>query len=254
MSLIEGANATSKSPVSWHVYYEGVPGPAIFLNTATKYLDNFALMRNFYDDAAAGMLANLNVLDANIRDEWGGGDDFHPPSDPQVGDQFLATVVQALMASPQWPHMALFITFDEHGGLYDHVPPPRACAPDNLLPVVKDGETPYDFAQYGFRVPLIVISPYAKPHYVSHVVSDHTSITRFVEARFHLPAMSARDANADPLYDLFDFTKPALLTPPALPTPTPDAQKLADCQAQFPLKSTNYFPDMAGQAPPDMGM
>ena len=253
MSLIESANATRKHPVTWHLYYEGVPGPGIFLDTLTKYLDNVSLAKNFYSDAAAGMLSNLNILDANIRDEWGGGDDFHPPGDVQVGDQFLAGVVQAVTTSPQWKHLALFITFDEHGGLYDHVPPPRACAPDDLAPVVKDGETQYDFAQYGFRVPLIVVSPYARPHFVSHVVSDHTSIMRFVEARFGLPAMSARDANADPLYDLFDFRHAALLHPPPLPTPVPDAQKLADCQAKYPLKSINFFPDMAGAPPPDMG-
>ncbi len=252
MTLFEGYNAAHKSsPVSWHVYYEGVPGPAIFLDTATKYLDNFTRFQSFLDDAAAGMLSNVNIVDANIRDEWGGGDDFHPPGDVQVADAFLAQLVDALVKSPQWPHLALFITFDEHGGLYDHVPPPKACAPDDIAPMVKQGETQFDFAQLGFRVPLIAVSPYAKPHHVSHVVSDHTSIMRFIEARFRLPAMTARDANADPLYDLFDFQHAALKTPPALPKPTPDAQKLSDCQAQYPLKPNNLLPDMAAP-PPDM--
>jgi phospholipase C len=67
------------------------------------------------------------------------------------------------------------------------------------------------------------------------VVADHTSILRFIEARFHLPSLTKRDANADPLYDLFDFSRPALLTPPPLPTPPVDAQKLSACQSQFPL-------------------
>jgi phospholipase C len=254
MSLLEDYNAAhEKSPVTWHIYYEGVPGPAIFLDTATKYLDNITRFQSFLDDTAAGMLSNVNILDANIRDEWGGGDDFHPPGDPQVGEAFLAQIVDALTHSPQWPHMALFITFDEHGGLYDHVPPPKACAPDSLAPTGNNGvPAPYDFAQLGFRVPLIVVSPYARPHFVSHVVSDHTSILRFIEARFRLPALTARDANADPLYDLFDFKKAALKTPPPLPTPTPDAQKLADCEAKYPLKSIDFLGDMA--TPPDMGM
>lgn len=255
MSLIEAANGTRKHPITWRLYYEGVPGAGIFINTLTRYLDNVLPAKNFYEDAAAGQLAQVTVLDANLRDEWGGGDDFHPPGDVQVGDQFLAGVVQALTQSPQWKHLALFITFDEHGGLYDHVPPPTACAPDDLPPVNKDGsDAHYDFARYGFRVPLIVVSPYARPHYVSHVVSDHASIMRFVEARFGLPAMTARDANAAPLYDLFDFAHARLLHPPPLPTPTPDPQKLADCQAKYPLKSTNFFPDMAGAPPPDMAM
>src|SRR5262249_17980817 len=157
----------------------------------TKYLDNVTLAKSFFDDAAAGMLSNVNILDANLRDEWGGGDDYHPPSDIQKGEEFLASVVEALTHSPQWPHLALFGTFHAHGGLYDHVPPPKACAPDALLPIVAAGETQYDFAQYGFRVPLLVVSPYARPHYVSHRVSDHASIMRFVEARFRLVALSA---------------------------------------------------------------
>jgi phospholipase C len=250
MAIIETANAQTKSPITWHVYYEGVPGPGIFLDTLTKYLDNVSLAKSFFDDAAAGLLSNVNILDANLRDEWGGGDDYHPPADIQKGEEFVASVVEALTHSPQWPHLALFITFDEHGGLYDHVPPPKACPPDALLPIVPAGETQYDFAQYGFRVPLLVVSPYARPHYVSHRVSDHTSIMRFVEARFRLPAMSGRDANADSLYDLFDFDKPALLQAPSLPTPPIDQAKLQDCETRYPLKPINFYPDMA--APPDM--
>jgi phospholipase C len=251
MTIVDDFNAKNKaSPVSWHVYYEGVPNIAIFIDTLSSHLDNVSLFKSFAADAAAGMLANIVFVDPNTRDEWGGGDDDHPPGDPQMGDTFLAGVVQTLQASPQWPHMAIIITFDEHGGLYDHVAPPKGCAPDALLPMVPAGQPQHDFAQLGFRVPLIVISPYAKAHYVSHKVTDHTSIIRFVEQRFKLPAMSARDANADPLSDLFDFSKPAQLKPPSLPTPPVDQQKLMDCEQQFPLKATNFFPDMG--APPDM--
>lgn len=250
MTNIEDYNAKSKTPITWHIYYESVPGLGIFLDTFTKYIDDISLMKYFADDAAAGRLSNINFIDPNLRDEWGGGNDYHPPGDVQMGDQFLSTLISTATKSPQWPHMAIFIVFDEHGGLYDHVPPPKACAPDDIAPIVGPGEEAFDFAQYGFRVPLIVVSPYAKPHYVSHVVSDHTSITRFVESRFHLPAMTARDANADPLYDLFDFHKPALLSAPSLPEPPVDQAKLDECKAKYPLEPTNFFPDMG--APPDM--
>ena len=84
------------------------------------------------------------------------------------------------------------------------------------------------------RVPLIVVSPYAKPHFVSHAVYDHTSITRFIETRFKLPALTKRDANADPLTDLFDFKKAAFKKPPTLPTPTVDPQHLDDCISAIP--------------------
>src|SRR5690606_2130750 len=104
---------------------------------------------------------------------------------------------------------ALIITYDEHGGFFDHVPPPEACPPDDLEPRASDGEpAPYRFDRLGFRVPLVVVSPYAKAGYVSHETTDLTSVLRLVEARFGLPALTRRDANAWPLLDMFDFEAP----------------------------------------------
>jgi len=120
----------------------------------------------------------------------------------------------------------VFITYDENGGLSDHVPPAPACEPDALTPhdghgVALEGR----FDHTGFRVPFIVVSPYTRPHFVSHVVHDHTSIVRFIEARFGLPAMTARDANATPPMEMFDFEHPAFMTPPNITAHTvvPDA-------------------------------
>ena len=84
------------------------------------------------------------------------------------------------------------------------------------------------------RVLLIAVSPYAKKGYVSHTTYDHTSITRFIEAKFKIPALTARDANATPPMDLFDFTSPpAFATPPALTAPTVDPAGLSYCTATF---------------------
>jgi phospholipase C len=222
--------------IDWRVYSETLPGPANFLDTYSKYIgDNFIPLKHFFDDAAAGQLPPVVFVDANLRDDGAIRDDLHPPGDVQLGDQFLAKVTAALTQSPQWKRSALFITFDEHGGLYDHVPPPKACPPDATAPMLPRGEDPGDgFGRYGFRVPLVVISPFAKAHYVSHRVYDHTSILRFIEARFELGALSNRDANADPLFDLFDFSKPSFATAPSLPAGVVDQQKLDDCTAQFP--------------------
>ena len=88
--------------------------------------------------------------------------------------------------------------------------------------MLERGDRRATSTDYGIRVPLIVVSPYAKPHFVSHAVYDHTSILRFIETRFKLAALTKRDANADPLLELFDFTKAAFATPPPLPTPTVD--------------------------------
>ena len=123
------------------------------------------------------------------------------------------------------------MTYDEHGGLYDHVAPPKACPPDEIAPILNEKDTPAQFDEYGVRVPFIVVSPFAKRHYVSHTVYDHTSILRFVEARFVLPALSHRDANAMAPFDLFDFDRPTL--PPTITLPTVDEGKLELCRSVF---------------------
>jgi phospholipase C len=241
--------ALQTAKVDWRIYKTSLPGMAIFIKTYQNYLENTLSLATFYNDAAAGMLGQVNFIDANLKEDKGAlDDDFHPPSDVQVSQQFLHDVVRAVINSPQWPHTAIIITFDEHGGIYDHVPPPPACAPDDIAPMYNGTDNfPGDFKRYGIRVPLIVISPYSKPSYVSHVVYDHTSILRLLEARFGMPALTARDANADPLLDLFDFSKPSMLNPPALAQPPTDATQLANCQA--------LYPDTSGGAPvPDMGM
>jgi phospholipase C len=127
-----------------------------------------------------------------------------------------------VLRSPAWPSTALIVTFDEHGGYYDHVPPVRLPPPDSIAP---EATTTYGdlYTWSGFRVPTVVVSPWAKAGYVSHTVYDHTSILRLLETKWNLPALSNRDANASPMLDCFDFTKPAFLTPPALaaaPVPT----------------------------------
>ncbi len=128
--------------------------------------------------------------------------------DPQnivVGETFLASVVKAIGASPNWEKTLLIITYDEHGGYFDHVPPPVALPPDLIPPLVQPGESTYEgFARYGFRVPSVVVSPYAKPNYVSHTVYDHTSILAMVERKWNLPALTYRDANANDLLDFLD--------------------------------------------------
>ena len=131
----------------------------------------------------------------------------------------MAGIVQARMRSPQWGRTALFLTWDEHGGYYDHVPPPRAIAPDGARPIRSPGQdplTPGGFDRYGFRVPMIVVSPWARPGYVSRVVQDHTSMTAFIERKWNLPAMTFRDANAAPMTDYFAFDRPAFAHPPHL--------------------------------------
>lgn len=200
----------------------------------------------FAIDAAAGTLPQVTFLDPEFLSERYSTSSEHPPADIQVGEQFVRAQVLTLMSSPNWKDSAMFITYDEHGGIYDHVPPPPACAPDDIPPEVDAGGGGGEagatgtgsmptFDRYGFRVPVYVVSPYAKPHFVSHQIHSHTSIIRFIEARFGLPALTNRDANADAMLDMFDFdAPPAFLVPPALPEAPLDQTQLQACQAKFP--------------------
>jgi phospholipase C len=229
-----------KRHVSWLAYSDGAPGAGTVYGTegATRWgrtiLANF---KQFQMDAASGNLPQVSFVDPNLDSETmgGGGTDEHPPGDIQSGEVFVSQVVQAVTSSPQWAHTALFITHDENGGFYDHVTPPAACPPDSTQPILVKGDTTQGgFDLYGIRVLLIAVSPYAKKAYVSHTVYDHTSITRFIEAKFKIPALTARDANATPPMDLFDFTDPpAFATPPTLTTPTIDPTQLDYCESTF---------------------
>jgi phospholipase C len=168
----------------------------------------------FYADAKSGKLPSFSFIDPNYNTS-----SEENPQDIQAGEEFVAGIVTSLMHSPAWPKTALFITYDEHGGYYDHVPPPPALAPDNIAPnqaLADETLVPGGYDRYGFRVPLFVVSPWSKANYVSHIVQDHTSILAFIERKWNLPALTLRDANAHPLTNYFDFRKPAFLKPPPL--------------------------------------
>jgi phospholipase C len=222
--------------IPWKVYASstvGSPGGAIIAGSFIKFIDEHVVAREqFPVDAAAGKLPNVVFLDPDIGAERYDRNDEHPPAMMQFGQAFLADATKTLMASPQWGRSAMFITYDEHGGLYDHVPPPPACLPDDVPPELAADDPVAKFDRLGVRVPLVVISPWAKKRYAGHHVYDHTSITRFVEARFVLPAMSARDANAEVPWDLFDFGA-ARSDKPAVPDVPIDAAKLAECKTIF---------------------
>ena len=194
------SNASSSGP--------GCPGPysfetSIFCADIPQGAKTFA---QFQADAKAGTLPHVVWIYP--------GSDEHPPSDIQNGESDVQKFYDALAASPQWSHAAFVITYDEGGGQYDHVPPPPACLPDAIPPnIPAEGSTPGKFDRYGFRVPMIIASAYSKPHFVSHVTNSHTSLLRFIELRWNLPACSDRDANEDPLIEFFDFSQPSFATP-----------------------------------------
>ncbi|UQA60085.1 phospholipase C [Polyangium aurulentum] len=221
--------------ISWKIYVSTTAGAAIF---ALKYLDyseagHVTTIDDYFKDAAAGTLPQVAFVDPGIAREGYAQNDEHPPAIAMLGENFSATVVDALTKSPNWDRSALFITYDEHGGLFDHVVPPPACAPDDIDPKLEKDDTVAKFDQLGVRVPLIVVSPYAKKHFVGHRTYDHTSIVRFIEARFTMPALTNRDANAEAPWEMFDFENPPHADPPAITIPKIDQTKLDACKAIF---------------------
>ncbi|HSV04926.1 MAG TPA: alkaline phosphatase family protein [Candidatus Binatus sp.] len=206
-------NELDAAGVSWKIYFSQIP-----------FADEFSYVRNhvppmtfpvqdFMNDAQNGTLPSVSFIDPIFLAQATVENDEHPPSNIQVGQNFVAGIINALFMSPQWGSSALFLTWDEHGGFWDHVPPPAACLPDDIPPMLGSGDEPGAFDRYGIRVPVVVVSPFARQRYVSHRVYDHTSILRFIETRFDLPALTRRDANADPMLKFFNFKAPTFALP-----------------------------------------
>ena len=229
-----------KRHVDWKLYTAGGPPgvtTALGVQVPVRYGRGILFtMEDFFADAAAGKLPPVVYLDANFTQTGNpDGEDEHPPSNIQFGQRFTSRIVSALFKSPQWNKLAFFMMYDEHGGIYDHVPPPKACAPDDKTPIAKNGSKldGVAFDRLGMRVPFLVVSPYAKRGYVSHGVYDHASILRFIQAKHRLPALTARDANAAIPTDFFDFQSPPNLDTPALPEPGVDPAEKQYCDVTF---------------------
>ncbi len=218
--------------ISWRNYYSSLPSSAIwsYLGGVPGYTSHLSKIGQFFTDAAAGTLPSFSLVDPDFNNQ-----SEENPQDVQYGDQFLAQVVNAVMASPQWPGTLLVWCYDESGGYYDHVPPPKAVKPDSVAPITSPGDHGGGFNRLGFRVPAGVVSPFARPDYVSHVVHDHTSVLKLIETKWNLPALTYRDYAADNLLDSVDLTgtAPAFLVPPTL-APAIDPSLAAGCLSTGP--------------------
>jgi phospholipase C len=192
-------DALDRAGVSWGVFTaEGVRQDCLGWKRDHRGVFDFA---TFLGHLRAGTLPAVSFVDPAEADE-------HPPADVQKGEAWTREIYQAAVKSPLWSKLALFFTYDEGGGFFDHVPPPTACAPAPRLAM---------FTRLGIRVPLVLISPWARPRFVSHRPTEHTALLRFIELLHDLPALTMRDANADALLELFDFRAPRLLRPGRAP-------------------------------------
>ena len=181
--------AVEEAGLSYGGYFANVPGLMLLPDFDVNEKHLFTV-DEFFQHCQEGTLPNLVF----VEPAYGRADD-HPPAHPTAGQIFIAQIYEALAGSPQWDRMAFIVTYDEHGGFADHVPPPT----------VPDAYADLGFDRLGFRVPTVVAGPWVKPGHVSHVVYDHTSALHFVEELFELEARSERSAAADPMLDCFDL-------------------------------------------------
>jgi phospholipase C len=204
-----------------------------------RYMAHVRGIDQFCADADSGNLPSFCIVDPDFREF-----SEESPQDIRKGESFAAEVIRRVMHGPAWADTLLIWTYDEHGGYYDHVAPPAAVPPDDvpgrsrvahpsllralLKPLfpgyvrhaeqLVDGPGSYD--SYGFRVPAVIVSPYARPGCVLSDVFDHTSVLKLIEEKWNLPALTRRDAAATSPLGALDLTAPpAFLIPPRLPEP-----------------------------------
>ncbi|HEV2399039.1 MAG TPA: alkaline phosphatase family protein [Candidatus Sulfotelmatobacter sp.] len=192
-----------------------------------NYPNNLVPISQYFTDVQNGTLPQVALIEPASPaglDEHGSDSDQYPIN-IQLGAQYVESLINPLMTSVSWKDSAFILTFDEAGGLYDHVAAQPAVSPDGIKPVdllpgdictTTTGPT-CDFTYTGYRVPLIVVSPYAKKHFVNHNVADYTAVLKLIETRFKLKSLTKRDAAQINMTQFFNFNFPPWRTPPNPP-------------------------------------
>lgn len=222
--------------VSRAYYFGNLPFTLLW---GMRYIDISMPYSQFLVDAATGNLPAVSFVDPiyTLLDDGTGNDD-HPHADIRRGDAFISEVFYALAEGPAWPNTVLVVNYDEWGGFFDHVAPPRADAPNDVDQDLVDGK-----ALLGFRVPTVIASPFSRgdpddPR-VRSTIFDHTSVLKLIEWRWGLPALTARDASTDVgnLVEVLDFDNPVIEVPNL---PRPEAPPPIPCTAPGPRISNHW--------------
>ena len=204
-------NSLAKAGATSRYYYIDLPVAAFW---GAPGLLRSARIEEFYARCQRGTLPNVSFVDPSFLNEGGGtSGDEHPHGDVRVGQAYVSDVVHAFMESKQWERGALFMVYDEWGGFFDHVPPPR-------VPDVRNSADPaQDYGQMGFRIPAVIVSPWVKRANVEHSTYGFESILKMIEYRFGLNPLTKRDAYAQNIARAFDFESNPRLDVPNLPSP-----------------------------------
>jgi phospholipase C len=248
--------ALGKAGQTWAIYgYNQRPLSAdTFTDVATASGGAIGLFTDFQAAAAAGTLPDFTFLEPSWPST---GNSQHPNYDVALGEQLIHDVYEALRSGPGWPQTLFVLTYDEHGGCYDHVPPPwGATPPDSAVEAAYD----FTFNRFGVRVPTVLISPLIAPGTVYRVPDgstplDHTSILATVEQRWGLPPLTARDAAAPAFGSVLTLAAPrtddvlAGVTVPVAGSAGPSAGQVSHLEAIRLELPANTAPANAPAAP-----
>ncbi|HET7891797.1 MAG TPA: alkaline phosphatase family protein [Candidatus Sulfotelmatobacter sp.] len=224
-----GSNLTASCLLQYSYLNEFAYGQTV-ANSPTLS-QNLVPLTQYFTDLQNGTLPQFAYIEPPSPvglDEHPNDVDSSTPINVQAGAHFASGIINALMTSSSWKDSALIFTYDEAGGFYDHVSPQPMPSPDGIKPIdlvagdICDGPGQIgtgtcDFTYTGYRLPLIVVSPFAKKNFVSHQVRDYTAVLKLVETRFGLPSLTNRDAGQIDMSEFFDFVNVPWATPPTPP-------------------------------------
>jgi len=232
--------------ISWIDYFTDLPATGVIESIPKNNPTHLRHVDQFSVDCASGNLPAVSFVDSDIGAAptatglapFGGSqtqalsnqNQDEENGDLSLGENFVSGVVNAVLKSPLWPRILLVWLYDEHGGWYDHVPPPKAIPPDNIPPKLGPHDVRGGYNIYGPRVPAVAVSGYSRPHSVTNVVHDHTSILATIQAKWNLPAMTYRDANARTMADFLD-SRVRFHGPPTLAKPSDLADSERTCNS-----------------------
>ena len=248
--LFEGEtvfNRLQEAGESWRVYFHDIPQAAALERLLPLALTHFLRFDHFLSDAASGGLPAYSFIEPRYFDLAGTiPNDQHPPHNVAYGELLIAAVYNALRTSPLWHQSLLIVTYDEHGGCYDHVLPPAATPPGDAA---SNG---FRFDRFGVRVPAVIVSPYVQAASLIRPSSvtpfDHTSIIATLRALFRLGPLTPRDAAAPSLLETLMST-PDNDGPASIIAPKPAIGSAAMLAAQQRQPMNDLQRSLATMAP-----
>jgi phospholipase C len=210
-------DSLAENGYTWNVYYGDIP-QSIVLQHEGNRSGHFKMFHKLFEDLENSELAAYSFIEPRFIDflSWKATDQ-HPPHDVRLGEYLIAEVYDALVLSPYWEKSLLVVLYDEHGGFYDHVPPPNKVPnPDGKVSL----NPPFDFTRLGVRVPAVLVSPWVGKGQVDSTLYEHASIPATLRLLFDLPqALTARDQAANTFEKNLSQEKPRVDTPAFLPVP-----------------------------------